>query len=246
MNRPQHDRFNGNGNSHSQSDGNYGIDNDAWQRENINLRGGKHSSYDMAGGDRGQDLDNEGRRAHVKNKEQYDFAMNAGPYVHADRPGESPRKSRIRSLNFEEYAAEGNRFINEVAGEMGCDRNMAARVTRAVLHAVRDRLPADDAVQFAQGLPMALRGVYFDQYDISRTPVIIRSASAFIEFIREKNRFSAITDFPYPQDVVHGLQSVFRVLSRNMDWGQVNQVLRILPKSIAMLIDSRRYDNYPM
>jgi uncharacterized protein (DUF2267 family) len=239
MNRPQYDTFSG-GRSHKENE-NYGIDPEAWQRENISLRGGRRSSFGVQAGD-SENIDNEGRRAYIKNKEQYDFAVNAGPYVHYDRPGD-PRKQRIRSMNFEEYAAEGNRLINEVSAEMGCDRNTAARVTKAILHAVRDRLPPIDAVQFAQGLPMAIRGVYFDQYDISRTPVLIRSVPAFLEFIRDKNHQSAVIDFPYPQDVVHALQAVFRVLSRNMDWGQVNQIIHLLPKNIAHLIDSRRYDD---
>lgn len=240
MNRPQHDPLSGMG-SRSENESTYGIDPDEWQRENMHLRGGRHSSYDRQGGY--LDYNSDDRRAQVKNKEQYDFAMNAGPYVHWDNPAEMQRRHRIRSMNFEDYAAEANRFINEVAEEMGCDRNMAARVTRAVLHALRDRLPPVDAVQFAQGLPMALRGVYFDQYDISRTPVLIRSIPAFLEYIRDKDRFSAIADFPYPQDAVHGLQAVFRVLSRNMDWGQVSQVINLLPKGIAQLIDSRRFEN---
>lgn len=237
MNR-QHDQLSGN-RSRGENENFFGIDPGEWQRENLHLRAGKHSSYDIQGG-RAQQSDLQDRRAQVKNKEQYDFAMNAGPYVHWESPDEASRR-KMRSMNFEDYAAEANRFINEVAGEIGCDRNTAARVTRAVLHAVRDRLPADDAVQFAQGLPMALRGVYFDQYDISRTPVLIRNVPAFLEYIREKDRFSAIADFPSPQDVVYSLQAVFRVLSRNMDWGQVSQVIRLLPKSIAQLIDSRRF-----
>lgn len=242
MNRTRHDQFSGNG-SRSENENSYGIDPEEWQRENMHLRGGRHSSYDRQGGSRSEGNDTEGRRDYIRNKEQYDFAMNAGPYVHWDNPGGNNRRNRTRSMNFEDYAAEANRFINEVAHEIGCDRNAAGRITRAVLHALRDRLPADDAVQFAQGLPMALRGVYFDQYDISKTPVLIRSVPAFLEYIRDKNRFSAIVDFPSPQDVVHGLQAVFRVLSRNMDWGQVEQVIHLLPKNIAHLVDSRRLGN---
>jgi hypothetical protein len=93
--------------------------------------------------------------------------------------GEAPA-NRLRKgkkpLNFEEYASEGNRFVNEVARELNTDRNTAARILRVVLHAVRDRLPADDAIQFAQGLPIALKGVFIDQYDPSRTPVVSATA----------------------------------------------------------------------
>src|SRR5687767_4290744 len=37
------------------------------------------------------------------------------------------RKVGSRSMNFEKYAAEGNYFVNQVAGELNVDRNTAAR-----------------------------------------------------------------------------------------------------------------------
>lgn len=224
---------------------NYGFDNEQWQRENIGLRAGKGSSYDrfnIKSGGQGwrasegfrEHVMND-RSGHVHNEEQREYALNHGTSPMRDEQMARGRR-RIHSLNFNEYAGEGNRIINEVADELGCNRDTAARILRAVLHAVRDRVPADDAVQFAQGLPMALKGVFFDQYDISRTPVIIRSAADFIEFIREKNRFAAVVDFPYPQSVVRGLQAVFRVLERNMDYGQVRQIVNLMPGEVQSII----------
>lgn len=146
-------------------------------------------------------------------------------------------RHKPRSMNFEEYAGEGNRIINKVAMDLGADRNSAARITRAVLHAVRDRLPADDAIQFAQGLPMALKGVFIDRYDVSRTPVVIRSRREFIEFVRSKAGVSAPADFPTPQSVVDALKSVFFVLERNMSYGQVRQIKKLLNIELVDLIN---------
>jgi uncharacterized protein (DUF2267 family) len=140
-------------------------------------------------------------------------------------------------MNFESYASEGNRFIKDVAYELGVDRNQALRVTRAVLHAIRDRMSPDDAIQFAQGLPMALKGIYIDQYDISRTPVIIRRGEKFLDFVRSKAGMSAPADFPTRQSVVNALQAVFRVLESIMDYGQVEQVKHILNLEIVELIE---------
>src|SRR5688572_26481119 len=109
------------------------------------------------------------------------------------------RRSTLRTMNFEKYAAEGNRFINEVAYELNIDRNKAARITRAVLHAVRDRIPPVDAVQFAQGLPMALKGIFFDQYDISHAPVVIRHPGEFFDYVRIKDGQSADWDFSHDE-----------------------------------------------
>jgi uncharacterized protein (DUF2267 family) len=147
------------------------------------------------------------------------------------------QRRRYRTLNFEKYAHEGNRFINEVAYLLDSDRGTAGRITRAVLQAVRDRLPPDDAIQFAQGLPMAIKGLFIDQYDISKTPVPIRNSNDFIEFVRSRDRFAANVDFPTPYDVVFSLKAVFRVLEMTMDRGQVMQIKKLLPGDIARLTD---------
>lgn len=157
-------------------------------------------------------------------------------YRRLPRPGQNGSTTKRGSLNFDRFAAEGNRFINEVALELDVNRNSAARITRAVLHAVRDRLAPDDAVQFAQGLPMALKGVYFDQYDISDTPVIIRHADEFIDYVVGKNKLSADADFPNDEAVIEALRAVFRVLEAHMDEGQVREVKILVGKEIRNLL----------
>ena len=145
--------------------------------------------------------------------------------------------SNLRAMNFERYAAEGNHFINQVAAELDVDRNRASRITRAVLHALRDRIPPNDAVEFAQGLPMALKGIFFDRYDLSDVPVIIRHPDAFFDFICSKDGDSAYRDFPDRQAVEEALRAVFRVLERTMDYGQVKQVKHMMNREIVSLID---------
>lgn len=140
-------------------------------------------------------------------------------------------------MNFEAYASQGNHFLYDVARELGTTRDYAARIVRAVLHAVRDRLPADDAVQFAQGLPMALKGVYFDRYDISKTPVKIRNRRRFIDFVRSKAGLSAPIDFPDPESVERAVQAVFYVLERHMSYGQVHQIKNAMGMDLMEMIN---------
>jgi uncharacterized protein (DUF2267 family) len=153
------------------------------------------------------------------------------------RFAENRRGNKPKSMNFEEYASEGNRIINKIARDLETSRNRAVRITRAVLHAIRDRLPPDDAIQFAQGLPMALKGVFIDRYDVSQTPVVIRSREGFIEYVRSKAGPSAAVDFPTSQSVMNALQSVFFVLERNMSYGQVQQIKKLLNIELVNLIN---------
>ena len=150
----------------------------------------------------------------------------------------SHERDRGRKLHFEKFAEDAHHFVREVAIEMQSDNlQKALRITKAVLHALRDRLPADSAIEFGQGLPMLIKGIYFDQYDVSETPVIIRSQQGFIDFVREKNAQMADVDFLDPQDVIIALQSVFAVLENTLDYYQVKQVKQQLPKEIQHLID---------
>jgi uncharacterized protein (DUF2267 family) len=143
------------------------------------------------------------------------------------------REKKAHTLNFEKYAAEGNRFIKEVAYEMGVDRQEAARMTRAILHALRDRLPPIDAVQFAQGLPMALKGIYLDRYDIAKCPVKIRHDWEFLDYIAEKaERSPGPEGRHYRHD---SLVAVIAVLERTMDRQQIRHVARMLNLEIRDL-----------
>jgi uncharacterized protein (DUF2267 family) len=169
--------------------------------------------------------------------------------MHTEYPNVQQRRSRssskrrpksyttFRPLNFEKYAAEANYIINQVADELDIDRNMAARITRAVLHAVRDRLPADDAIQFAQGLPIALKGIFIDQYDLSAVPLRIRHPKEFIDYVYYKGGRSAQRDFPDPGFVEDSIAAVFRVLEKNMDYGQVAQIKRLMNDELGYLMD---------
>lgn len=141
----------------------------------------------------------------------------------------------MRPMNFEKYGAEANHFINQVADELDVDRNMAARITRAVLHAVRDRIPPVDAIQFAQGLPMGLKGVFFDQYDVTKVPVKIRHPEEFIEYVYKKDGRAAGRDLPYREFIEESIAAVFRVLERNMDYGQVEQIKHMMNDELAYL-----------
>lgn len=160
------------------------------------------------------------------------------PSLYPQFPQRVRRGIKRGALHFEEFAAIGNEFINDVAEELGCNRNTAARITRCVLHAVRDRLPADDAIQFAQGLPMALKAVFIDQYNISRVPIVIRSADEFLNFIYDKDGLSAPADFPDAASTEEALCGVFRVLEDYVDIGQIEQVKELMGHSIREMIDS--------
>jgi uncharacterized protein (DUF2267 family) len=168
--------------------------------------------------------------------EMEDYGYNNGR--HNKNYGRQRESGRMKAMNFERYAEEGNHFINQVADELNTDsRSQAARITRAVLHAVRDRFRPDDAVNFGQGLPLALKAVYFDQYDISKTPVRIRNQRDFLNFIRSKDSQAEANDFPGQDHVVFAMQAVFNVLESHLGSQQINKLKYMLPQMLVALLE---------
>jgi uncharacterized protein (DUF2267 family) len=158
-------------------------------------------------------------------------------WYRADSDEQDRKDDRLTAMHFEKYASDGHRFINHVADELDVSLNMAARITRAVLHAVRDRISPDDAIEFAQGLPMALKGIYIDRYDLSETPVRIRNRAEFLDYVREKDRQNAAVDFPSQASVIDAIRAVFRVLEDTVDPGQVRHIKKMFNKELQPLFE---------
>ena len=54
-------------------------------------------------------------------------------------------------------------WVNDVADEFGTEgHQLAYRILRAFLHAVRDRITAEESAQLAAQLPTLIRGIYYE------------------------------------------------------------------------------------
>ncbi|WP_430232872.1 DUF2267 domain-containing protein [Nitrosomonas communis] len=139
-------------------------------------------------------------------------------------------------FNFEQYAGEGNIFINEVAELTGFSRDKAARITQVVLHALRDRLQPADAVSLGQALPVIIRGIYYDQLNLSQLPQTVRGKEAFINFIH--NKLSEKREFDR-SDILKGLQAVTTVLKGRLSPEYYESIMREINEEIRELIDQQ-------
>ena len=106
------------------------------------------------------------------------------------------------------------------------ERQRAYQALRAVLHALRDRLPVENAAHLAAQLPMLVRGFYYEGWVPSRTPVREHTADEFLNHVSEAFQLDG---HEVALDIT---QAVFGVLCRHLSEGEIEKVKKVLPKGI--------------
>lgn len=131
---------------------------------------------------------------------------------------------------FDTTIQETNIWLKAIASELQpCDRHQAYLGARATLHALRDRLAPDPAMNFAAQLPMLMRGVFTEGWRPSQTPTLERDADAFLA------RIEAALPPDFPIETESLARGVFKGLSARMDHDLLVKVLRQLPLSLRTL-----------
>lgn len=122
-------------------------------------------------------------------------------------------------------------WLKELAEELGGeDRQYAYRCLRAVLHALRDRLPVDTAAKLAAQLPTLIRGIYYEEWDPSRTPLPIHDVDAFLGRVAQEGQMAGETEASI------AVGAVARVLRRHVTAGEIDDTLAVLPAPLRALI----------
>ena len=109
------------------------------------------------------------------------------------------------------------------------DQGRAYMLLREVLHAVRDYLTVEEAVDLSAQLPVLVRGIYFDGWVPSRTPAHPRSKEDFLARISKP-----FVDTPL-DDSERAAAAVFDVLRRKISEGEFNQVANAMRKPLRDL-----------
>src|SRR5579871_471823 len=79
-----------------------------------------------------------------------------------------------------------NIWLNDLMERMGWqDKHRAYHALRAVLHALRDRLPVDHAAALGAQLPMLVRGFYYEGWHPHGKPIKERRKEEFLAHIAE-------------------------------------------------------------
>ena len=102
---------------------------------------------------------------------------------------------------------------------------------RSVLHALRDRLTVVEVAQLGAQLPIFIRGIYYEGWNPAQTPVKGRKKETFLFQIRSAFAHTRNPDV----DAAHVARAIFRVLSKHISEGELEQVKNLLPYEIRDL-----------
>ncbi|MCI0461017.1 MAG: DUF2267 domain-containing protein [Gemmataceae bacterium] len=123
-----------------------------------------------------------------------------------------------------------NIWLNDILERLGWpDRYRAYHALRAVLHALRDRLPVEQAAALAAQLPMLVRGFYYEGWHPHGKPLKERHKEEFLAHIAAAFRDDPDVD---PERVT---RAVLQVLSNHVTSGEIEGVKRSLPPELRAL-----------
>ncbi|GAB3131832.1 DUF2267 domain-containing protein [Microbispora hainanensis] len=122
-----------------------------------------------------------------------------------------------------------NRLLKEIEQAYGWPherRNQSYAALSAVLHALRDRLPVEEAAQLGAQLPMLVRGIYYTGWDPSKVPVKMHKE----EFHARVRR-----DFPYEVEggIEQLIKTVLKALRLYVTEGEWDDIKSSMPRELA-------------
>ncbi|TLP81772.1 DUF2267 domain-containing protein [Maribacter sp. ACAM166] len=145
------------------------------------------------------------------------------------------------ALNFNQYATEGNTFLKEYTKEMnlGTDTDKGGRIFTAIMRALRDIIPPEESLQLIAQLPMFLKGVYVNGWNIKKQKPKIKHMPEFVELVRQHDNPAAGGDFGEDDDLAERyIDTTFIYLRKYISLGEMEDIRDGLPKDLKSMIYS--------
>ncbi len=131
---------------------------------------------------------------------------------------------------FDTTVQKSNIWLKEIMEELGRDnRHQAYTALRAVLQSLRDRLTIEEAAELGAQLPLLVRGVYYEGWNPSGKPAKDRHREDFLLRVAD---YFVDADSPEPEQAA---RAVFKVLSRHVAAGEIEDVKHLLPEELRNL-----------
>ncbi|TPN83377.1 DUF2267 domain-containing protein [Aquimarina algicola] len=142
------------------------------------------------------------------------------------------------SLNFNQYAVEGNTFIKKYAKDMNLEHDIdkAGRVLSSVLFGLRELISFEESLQLIAQLPMFLKAIYVNGWSAKKKKMKIKHMYDFIQLVRSYDNPTAIYDFESDEIAEHYINTTFFTLRKYISPGEMDDIRNGLPKNLKNMI----------
>lgn len=135
-------------------------------------------------------------------------------------------------LDFEKYVIKGNEFLHHLEANLGTeDRAHAARILRSTFHVLRNHLSIEESLQLVAQLPMAIKSVFVDGWNIKDHYRINTTEDFIIEIIEAEGK-AAWRDFSSPDEIIESVRAVIETLRLYVSEQEIEQALNTLPQRV--------------
>jgi len=161
--------------------------------------------------------------------------MKTGPGSRSKLAGHMPRRKTSPDL-FDGTLQKTQIWLNDLMSELDWEEKpeKAYLALRTVLHALRDRLPVEEAVQLGAQLPMLVRGFYYDGWTLKGKPHKERHKEEFLAHIKAAFKGDVTIK---PESIA---RAVLKVVELHTSDGEIADVKNLLPKALHELWPKRR------
>ena len=137
----------------------------------------------------------------------------------------------MSSLPIIEHSAEqALEWIHQLREMLQLQRDKSAYAAlRAVLHALRERLPLKESADLAAQMPTLIRGIYFEGWSPKEGKKPVRSKEEFTQ---------QVFDLLKGHDEIHAqnaIRAVFAMLDDKISHGEINDVIGNFPVEMRKL-----------
>jgi uncharacterized protein (DUF2267 family) len=139
---------------------------------------------------------------------------------------------------FDKHYGEATRFVKSVAKRLGTPRDFehAVRVLRSVFGVLRRRIVPDESLQLISKLPLVIKGIYVDGWNICEPLSEARTLDDFLFEIKSHSQERAHLDFSNVELAKKKIIAVFHILKQFVWEGELNDILRNASKEANAII----------
>jgi uncharacterized protein (DUF2267 family) len=135
-------------------------------------------------------------------------------------------------LSLDRAISNAVQWIDDIQDELGWEsRDDVYHATKAVLQSIRDRLPIEEVIHLSANLPLIMKGMMMDGYDLKNRPERIRDVEGFLEYV-QANYDASTRDIISSEDATI---AVIKVLNTRMGGGEMRKVAATMPEKIRRL-----------